>query len=206
MVYHVKNSNRTKSAGIDPIIFLSKCLTPAEFRYWPTELEMIGVVWAVRKMHHMIRALQDITTIWTNNSAIANIAKQIKLSLSNDDKLYLRLIRARAYFLQFNISIKHKSGQDYVIPNALSRLSIVCDPPRRTEAQTYANISVELSEEFRAKLIKAYKKREWALIWTELSNAKARNNSTIIAKWRETKTSIDKTLRNLAKRHQNVIL
>ena len=44
MVYNVKTGDRARPAAIDPILFLSKCLTPAEANYWPTELEMAGVV------------------------------------------------------------------------------------------------------------------------------------------------------------------
>ena len=44
MAYHLKNGNRAKPTAIDPILFLSKCLSPAQTRYWPTELEMARVV------------------------------------------------------------------------------------------------------------------------------------------------------------------
>ena len=54
MIYHLRTGNRAKSMAIEPILFLSKCLTTAEGRYWPTELEMAGVVWTIRKVHHMI--------------------------------------------------------------------------------------------------------------------------------------------------------
>ena len=109
MIYHLNGGDKAKPTAIDPILFLSKCLSPAESRYWPTELEMAGVVWTVRKVHHMIRAARLTTIIWTDHSAIPSIAAQTKLSSSNVDKLNLRLVRASAYLSQFNIAFKHKA-------------------------------------------------------------------------------------------------
>lgn len=54
MIYHLKKDDRARPAAIEPILFLSKCLTPAKLRYWPTELEMAGVVWTIWKVHYMI--------------------------------------------------------------------------------------------------------------------------------------------------------
>ena len=37
---------------VEPIAFLSRMLTPAETRYWPTELELQALVWTVRRVRH----------------------------------------------------------------------------------------------------------------------------------------------------------
>ena len=153
MIYHLKHGDRARPTAIDPILFLSKCLTPAEARYWPTELEMAGVVWVIRKVHHMVRSSQLATIVWTDHSAIPSIAKQVKLSSSNVDKLNLRLMRASTYLSQFNIAVKHKARRDHVIPDALSQL------PARSSCTV-----VELSDTFKAQLLEAYKKREWSTI------------------------------------------
>lgn len=44
MVYHLKSGNRARPTAIDPILFLSKCITLAKSRYWLTELEIARVV------------------------------------------------------------------------------------------------------------------------------------------------------------------
>lgn len=176
MVYHLKNRDRARPIAIEPILFLSKCLSLAESRYWPTELEMAGVVWTVRKMHYMVQMVQTArlpTIIWTDHSAIPSIANQTKLSLSNVDKLNLRLIRASTYLSQFRLLIRHKAGRDHVIPDALSKLPAVSDKPAikrdtAVETQVYNGTIVELSSTFRARLLEAYKKQEWAAIWSQL--------------------------------------
>jgi hypothetical protein len=53
MIFHVKGDPDEgisfKRSNIEPIMFISKILTSAETRYGPTELEMAGVVWIVKK-------------------------------------------------------------------------------------------------------------------------------------------------------------
>ena len=47
VIYHLKlgtDPNNPKRSEIEPIMFLSRMLTPAKERYWPTELEMAGLV------------------------------------------------------------------------------------------------------------------------------------------------------------------
>ena len=189
MVYHLKSGDRARPTAIDPILFLSKCVSAAESRYWPTELEMAGVVWTVQKVHHMIRAAHSPTIIWTDHSAIPSIANQTKLSSSNVDKLNLQLIQASTYLSQFNIFIKHKAGREHIIPDALSRLPTGTKTDvqqtalthkrqhsngrTETETQVYSGTIVELSSTFRAKLLEAYKKNEWSHIWFKLTDEAA---------------------------------
>jgi len=105
MVYHMQDDengpldhtikgNRSK---VQPILFLSKLLTDAETRYWPTELEVACLVWTVKKICHMINGSLADTVVWTDHSATIQIMKQTTLTSSSTDKLNLRLIRASQY-------------------------------------------------------------------------------------------------------------
>lgn len=45
ITYHIKDENSKASPySVIPIIFLSKCLTPTQLYYWPTELEVVELV------------------------------------------------------------------------------------------------------------------------------------------------------------------
>lgn len=121
--YHLQKSDIAKSTLIEPIVFLSKTLSPAKKRYWPTELEVAAMVWVVRKLHHMIRASKQKTIIWTDYSATSSIVNQTNLFTFNIDKLNLRLVRAAMYLSQFELDIRHKADRDHVILDALFRLS-----------------------------------------------------------------------------------
>lgn len=50
----LKRVKNLPKASIEPIMFASKVLSPPETRYMPTELEMAGVAWAVRKAKHLV--------------------------------------------------------------------------------------------------------------------------------------------------------
>jgi hypothetical protein len=86
IVYHLKDkgaSTTTASNAVQPILFLSKMLTPAEKNYWPTELEVACLVWTVRKTRHMVEAADHPTVIFTDHISSTNIGKQTTLSSSS---------------------------------------------------------------------------------------------------------------------------
>lgn len=132
MIYHIKENAHTdmkkdgaktaypSKSSIQPIIFLSRLLKPAETRYWPTELELAGMVWVVRKVRHLIESLSLATIIHTDHGANIGIVKQISLFTMSTEKLNLRLIRASEYLQRFNLDIRHKPGKQHIVPDALS--------------------------------------------------------------------------------------
>ena len=108
---------------VQPIMFLSKILNAAERNYWPTELEVAGLVWVVRKTRHLINSSRKPPTIiYTDYSAAVPISKQTSMTSSSTDKLNLRLVQASQYLSQFNIQIRYKAGKANVVPDALLRL------------------------------------------------------------------------------------
>ena len=188
MVYHVEGDPadgdfpRTK---VQPIMFLSRCLNGAEKNYWPTELEVAGIVWVVRKIRHMIEASEcPPTIIYTDHSAAVPISRQTSLTTSSTDKLNLRLVRASQYLSGFNIAVRHKSGKSNIVPDALSRLQAdvaatekvgvleslygspieLCDGDLATAtpqpSPVYHITLVEMADEFKIRLKKAYSQDE----------------------------------------------
>ena len=108
-VYHCTDDLPSKTNPVEPpkqppkqksqqsILFLSRLLTDAETRYWPTELEIAGIVWVVKKVRHMIEASTQSTVIYTDHSAAISIVRQTSLNTTSTEKLNLRLIRASEY-------------------------------------------------------------------------------------------------------------
>ena len=103
-------------------------LTPAETRYWPTDLETAALDWLVRRMRHMIEVAVATPQIiiYTDQFATTNIVKQTKLSSNSTAKLNLRLVRASTYLSQFMLNVRHKPGKQHVVPGALSRMLVQC--------------------------------------------------------------------------------
>jgi hypothetical protein len=182
LIYHVKDEVdpiskdgkclQFKRSDIEPIMLLSKSLTEAERRYWPTELEMAGLVWVVRKVRHLVEASPK-TTIFTDHAAATSIAKQVHLSSANTDKLNLRLIRASQYLSQFDLDVRYRPGRIHLVPDALSRLLHGMEIANKEKPDdnvldnvgSYHLTLVELSPTFKASLRRAYQEDP---LWSRL--------------------------------------
>lgn len=147
MIYHLKSGadpTKPRRTDIEPILFLSRLLNAAESRYWPTELEMAGLVWVIKRVRHMVEASSESTVVFTDHAANPSIVRQTTLSSSSTDKLNLRLVRASTYLSQFRLDVKYRPGKLHVIPDALSRLPAAkssaeadLDGPGTLDLETY---------------------------------------------------------------------
>ena len=186
IVYHRSNDTDTRRTAVQPIMFLSRNINTAERNYWPTELEVAGIVWVVKKVRHMIDSMEKSPTIiYTDHSAAIPISRQTSLMTSSTDKLNLRLVRASQYLSSFNLAIRHKSGASNVVPDALLRLQALPDIPVAEKADIldclYGNVVslnaaehdallpkvfmyhstlVEMTDDFKRRLIEAYSNNE----------------------------------------------
>lgn len=151
---------------MQPIMFLSRLLADAETRYWPTELEIAGLVWVVKKTRHLIEAAHRVTIIYTDHSAAIPIVRQTSLNTTSVEKLNLRLIRASEYLQRFRIDVRYKPGRTNTIPDSLSRLASREYRPETNESildslcvRCFPVSLVEMSEEFRQRLLEGYRGR-----------------------------------------------
>lgn len=71
----------------------------------------------------MIEVSDHPTIVLTDHAATAGIVRQTSLTSSSVDHLNRRLIRASQYLSQFNLEVLHVKGREYLVPDALSRLS-----------------------------------------------------------------------------------
>lgn len=77
MIYHLKGEligDYPKRSQVQPVLFLSRLLKDAETRYWPTELEIAGIVWVLRKTRHMVESAPR-TVVYTDHGSALGIAK-----------------------------------------------------------------------------------------------------------------------------------
>ena len=146
-----------------PILFLSRLLTDAETRYWPTELEVAGLVWVVKKIRHMIEASMMPAIIFTDHSAAVSIVRQTSMNTVSTEKLNLRLIRASEYLQRFRLDVRYKPGKTNIVPDALSRLAKSEDsawdnwkPSAVDEAMAHPIAIVEMSRAFKDKIKQGY--------------------------------------------------
>ena len=174
MVYHCKNEQQAKDppnqTSVEPILFLSKLLNEAESRYWPTELEIAGLVWTIRKIRHLVEASERPTIVYTDHAATLGIVKQSSLNTVSTEKLNLHLIRASEFLQRFRLNVRYKPGKVHFAPDALSRLASrdarrqpdedegVLDTLHATAMKTWALTTtiVQLSDVFKKRLTNGY--------------------------------------------------
>ena len=157
--------------SIEPILFLSKLLNDAEKQYWPTELEVTGLVWTIRKIRHMVESTDHPTIVYTDHAATLGIVKQTNLNTVSVEKLNLRLVRASEYLQRFRLDVRYKPRRSHFMPDALSRLASreikrqpdidqdgVLDTLHVDAIETWALAAsiMELSNGFKKRLIDGY--------------------------------------------------
>jgi hypothetical protein len=191
IVYHLKESVDEKlkqrsfsKRDVESILFLSKTLFSAKSRHWSTKLKMTELVWAIKKIAHIIKSSKHSTIIYIDHDVSSVITTIIKLSISSTNRFNMKLMRVFMYFSQFRLNIRHRSEKFNVVSNALSRLSVKKDNithealnlnlnhlqsntqnSKSNQIYAYFTILIEMSTEFRDKIQKEYRKKSR---WTKL--------------------------------------
>jgi hypothetical protein len=128
-----------------PICYLSKRLNKHERNYWPTELEVAGLVWTVRKVRHLIDDAAQVV-VFTDHQATKDIAVQTNFRHSAPHRQNLRLVRASLYLSQFpQIKVLHIPGRLNVVPDALSRLQAIEDETQEDDQDIYEALHLQTS-------------------------------------------------------------
>ena len=60
--------------AIESILFLSRLITSVEFKYWSTKLKIVGIVWILKKIRHIIEASSNKTVIYIDYDFVLEIA------------------------------------------------------------------------------------------------------------------------------------
>ncbi|EFN71769.1 Uncharacterized protein F44E2.2, partial [Camponotus floridanus] len=99
--------------GWEPLAFFSKKLSPTEEKYSAFDRELLAIYLAVKHFRHMVEARNFI--IFTDHKPIIYSFKQ------KPDKCSPRQFRHLDFIGQFSTDIRHVSGSDNVVADALSR-------------------------------------------------------------------------------------
>jgi hypothetical protein len=105
-----------------PLHFMSRKLSAAEANYWPTDMEMSGLVWAVKKL----RPYMEQAYVWfvTDHKPNVDIFEMKSLVTSSTARSNLRLQTWGIYLSQFwgRMNVLYSKGSKIDCPDALSRL------------------------------------------------------------------------------------
>lgn len=168
MLFHVKHGYTWKEGDtipanqVQPIMFLSKCLTSAETRYGPSELEVACLAWAVKRLHTIIHSANKTVIVLTDHSATKGIVEKTKMETTSTDRANKRLINASVYLSQFNLKVHHLAGKLNFVPDALSRLRAKTDTPQRPDGVPslddvwFAFAEAQMDNDSKAEFIQGY--------------------------------------------------
>ena len=112
----------------------SKFLTPTETRYATIELEMLAILWAIKKCRLYLLGLQHFT-VATDHRPLQGIMKK-----SLDEVENVRLQRMKEKLSIYNFTIQWVPGRENSIPDALSRSPV--DYPKEADEEAELKINV----------------------------------------------------------------
>jgi hypothetical protein len=78
MIYHVEDEETKKylsRSNIRSILFLNRQLKSVEKNYWLIELEIVKIVFIIRKIRHMIEFVKKSIILFTDHEFALNIVK-----------------------------------------------------------------------------------------------------------------------------------
>jgi hypothetical protein len=112
----------------------------------------------------MIQAAPKVYA-FTDHAAVTAIARQRRLATTESlECLNLRLAKASLYLQQFDIDVRYRPGKLHLVPDALSRLQLKKMPESDPNADILDDVAhvfhaiiVELSDDFKERLVQAYK-------------------------------------------------
>ncbi len=152
------------AAIIQPVFFLLRLLAFVVRNYWPTELEIAGFVWVVKKVRHVIKSSKSNVVIQMDQSVILDIFQQSSIiSTTSTMRLNLRLVQVSQFLQQFKLDVCHKLGKEHIIPDVLSRLASANTghaDPHHLELDvlfTYSTTLVELHPALVSRILAGYK-------------------------------------------------
>ena len=111
----------------------SRCLTDAEKRYAPVELECLGIAWAIEKCRHYLLGNPNFRVV-TDHRPLLGIFRK---DLSDIDNR--RIQRYRERLQPYNFQLSWEEGKNHLIADALSR-STVDFPTREDEELSLIHI------------------------------------------------------------------
>jgi len=95
-----------------PIGYYSRAHLPAEKKYFATQIEALGVVWAVTYLRSYLEGAEFV--VRCDHRALLSVL----INMSPN----ARINRWRIRLSEYNYEIRHKPGKDYKVADALSRL------------------------------------------------------------------------------------
>lgn len=124
--------------GWQPLAFFSKKLSPAQQKYSPYDRELLAIYAAIKHYRHMLEGRNF--TVLTDHKPIIYAFQQDPLHSSPRQARHLQ------YIGQFTTDIRHISGKDNTVADALSRIEKIQEPINLEDLAKAQDGDAELQE------------------------------------------------------------
>lgn len=115
------------SQGKHPITFISRTLSQTEQNYATNEKELLAIVWALQKLRNLLYGIADLT-VYTDHQSL-----KFSISEKNPNS---KLKRWKNLIEEFGAKLEYKPGNENVVADALSRVSISIDKINTSSLQS----------------------------------------------------------------------
>lgn len=138
------------------------------------KLKIADIVWVIKKIYHIIEAIESITIVYIDHLVTVFITQQISLNTIIIEKLNLQLICTSEYLQQFCLNIQYKSNKTNIILDALLRLisqnyhlkseKAILKALHSLNVSIFLIMLIKVFNEFYKYLMNEYKKSQWKRI------------------------------------------
>lgn len=166
-----------------PVTFISRSLKASEKNFWPTELEMAGLVWALRQLEETIEGRK--LEIYTDHAALLWLFRATNSKTRHNQRLFLWAMALEKY--KPYSTIVHRAGRAHVNADVLSQYPVdmefpdelrksldpsVDAPPMKDDFDIDAIASCSfISDQFRSKIVAGYQDdKHWKTLYAKLSS------------------------------------
>src|SRR6266699_443434 len=103
MVYHLKRdfqwqpTKNVPAIAIELVMFFFRCLTKEELRYGSSELEVVCLVWAYKRLRILLHSNNHRIVVLTDHEATRGIVHHSTLNTTSTDRANRKLTNASVY-------------------------------------------------------------------------------------------------------------
>lgn len=149
-----------KNGTWEPLAFFSRKLSPTHQKYSPYDRELLAIYEAIKYFRHMVEAREFV--IYTDHKPICYAFHTRK------ENCPPRQFRHLDYISQFTTDIRHISGKDNIVADALTRVEEIVQPINYNELAESQSSDQELKQHLHGKTSLSLKKIALPGIDTEL--------------------------------------
>ncbi len=131
IIYHLKRDfqwqpiKNVPATAIEPVIFFSRCLIKKKLYYRSSELEIVYLVWAYKRLRTLLHSNNHRIVVLTDHKVIRSIVYHSILNITFIDCTNRKLTNASVYLSVYLLEVYYISGRFNYMSDVLSCLRAI---------------------------------------------------------------------------------